>query len=161
MFSNQAYIFTIIYWAVSDCSCKDWIASECFLDIKHLNTAKVYCTITEATRKPAYFKHQPIRDHFIKKIFVCRCALEHVWAYIASINVSLNRIHITLTSFCVSLLLHSASGVEYTSYNMSNWYERRPRYKETKRVWLRGQTNVRREKGEICLKSWGKQCVSV
>lgn len=112
MFSNQAYIFTIIYWAVSDCSYKDWIASECFLDIKHLNTAKVYCTITEATRKPAYFKHQPIRDHFIKGFFVCRCALEHVWAYIASINVSLNRIHITLTSFCVSLLLRSASGVE-------------------------------------------------
>lgn len=26
-----------------------------FPDIKHLITAKVYCTITEATRKPAYF----------------------------------------------------------------------------------------------------------
>lgn len=50
---------------------------------------------------------------------------------IVSINVSLNRIHMTLTSFRVSLLLRSASGVEYTLYNMSNWYERRPRDKET------------------------------
>lgn len=84
-----------------------------FQDIEHLNTAKVYCTITEATRKPAHFKHgkhEPIKDRFKKKdfFFICRCVSEHVWAYIVSINVSLNRIHVTLTSSCVSLLLLSA-----------------------------------------------------
>lgn len=44
-----------------------------FPDIEHLNTAKVYCTITEATRKPAYFKHgyQPIIDHFKKDFGAC------------------------------------------------------------------------------------------
>lgn len=70
-----------------------------------------------------------------------------MWAYIASINVSLNRIHITLTSFCVSLLIRSASGVEYTSYNMSNWYERSPRYKETKieSDWEAKQTSGERK----------------
>lgn len=61
MTAYQVYIFTIIYIELlvtvrPDCF---W----CFPDIEHLNTAKVYCTVTEATRKPAYFKHgkhQPI-----------------------------------------------------------------------------------------------------
>lgn len=41
-----------LYNQLTICDCECWI--ECFPDIKHLNTAKVYCTITKAT-KPAYF----------------------------------------------------------------------------------------------------------
>lgn len=73
-----------------------------------------------------------------------------MWAYIVSINVSLNRIHVTLTSFCVSLLLRSVSGVEYTLYNMSNWYEREGlgtrKHKKIKSLTERPNKRQEREK---------------
>lgn len=53
---SSLYLHNRVIEPFGDCSLKDWIASQCFQDTKTLTHSKVYRTITEATRKPAYSK---------------------------------------------------------------------------------------------------------
>lgn len=52
--------------------------NQCFLHTEHLITAKVYCTITEATRKSLFQQHWPIKAHLKQELFIRGCATERL-----------------------------------------------------------------------------------